>query len=140
MVDKLTTLLKLYSMKSIGYQNFEELELWKKVRLMKIELFDLVKQFPSEEKFRLIDQIIRSSRSVNTQIAEGHGRRTFPDRIRFCVIARGSLSETLNHLIDAFDCKYINEQQLQYFRSKITEVEKLLNGYISWLEKQISGQ
>lgn len=127
-------------MKSIGYQNFEELELWKKVRLMKIELFDLVKQFPSEEKFRLIDQIIRSSRSVNTQIAEGHGRRTFPDRIRFCVIARGSLSETLNHLIDAFDCKYINEQQLQYFRSKITEVEKLLNGYISWLEKQISGQ
>lgn len=127
-------------MKSIGYQNFEELELWKKVRLMKIELFDLVKQFPSEEKFRLIDQIIRSSRSVNTQIAEGHGRRTFPDRIRFCVIARGSLSETLNHLIDAFDCKYINEQQLQYFRSKITEVEKLLNGYISWLEKQIGGQ
>ena len=99
-------------MKSIGYQNFEELELWKKVRLMKIELFDLVKQFPSEEKFRLIDQIIRSSRSVNTQIDEGHGRRTFPDRIRFCVIARGSLSETLNHLIDAFDCKYINEQQL----------------------------
>ena len=140
MVDKLTTLLKLYSKKSIGYQNFEELELWKKVRLMKIELFDLVKQFPSEEKFRLIDQIIRSSRSVNTQIDEGHGRRTFPDRIRFCVIARGSLSETLNHLIDAFDCKYINEQQLQYFRSKITEVEKLLNGYISWLEKQISGQ
>jgi four helix bundle protein len=127
-------------MKSIGYQNFEELELWKKVRLMKIELFDLVKQFPSEEKFRLIDQIIRSSRSVNTQIAEGHGRRTFPDRIRFCVIARGSLSETLNHLIDAFDCKYINEQQLQYFRSKIKEIEKLLNGYISWLEKQISGQ
>lgn len=127
-------------MKSIGYQNFEELELWKKVRLMKIELFDLVKQFPSEEKFRLIDQIIRSSRSVNTQIAEGQGRRTFPDRIRFCVIARGSLSETLNHLIDAFDCKYINEQQLQYFRSKITEVEKLLNGYISWLEKQISSQ
>ena len=123
-------------MKNTGYQNFEELELWKKVRLLKNELFELVKKFPPEEKFRLTDQIIRSSRSINTQIAEGHGRRTFPDRIRFCVIARGSLSETLNHLIDAFDSKYINDEQLQYFRLKITEVEKLLNGYIGWLEKQ----
>jgi len=126
-------------MKTIGYQNFEELELWKKARIMKNELFDLVKQFPSEEKFRLIDQTIRSSRSINTQVAQGHGRRTFPDRIRFCVIARGSLSETLNHLIDAFDCNYINDQQLEYFRIKITEIEKLLNGYISWLEKQSKG-
>lgn len=96
----------------------------------------LVKTFPAEEKFRLVDQLIRSSRSVNTQLAEGHGRRTWPDRLRFCVIARGSLSETLNHLIDAFDEKYINEEKLNYFRNKIAEVEKLLNGYISYLEKK----
>lgn len=96
----------------------------------------MTQSLPSFEKFRLTDQLIRSGRSINTQIAEGHGRRTFPDRIRFCTIARGSLSETLNHLIDAFDCKYINTEQVQYFRNKITEVEKLLNGYISWLEKQ----
>lgn len=126
-------------MKSTGYQNFEELEVWKKARILKNEFFDLIKQYPWEEKFRLIDQTIRSSRSINTQVAEGHGRRTFPDRIRFCVIARGSLSETLNHLIDAFDCKYINDQQLEHFRIKITEIEKLLNGYISWLEKQNKG-
>ncbi|MFN2458058.1 MAG: four helix bundle protein [Chitinophagaceae bacterium] len=49
----------------------------------------------------MVDQIIRSSRLINTQIAEGHGRRTYPDRLRFCVIARSSLSETLNHLINA---------------------------------------
>ena len=49
----------------------------------------------------LCDQLIRSSRSVNSQIAEGHGRRTNPDRLRFCVISKGPLSETLNHLIDA---------------------------------------
>ncbi|HMI78281.1 MAG TPA: four helix bundle protein, partial [Ferruginibacter sp.] len=61
-------------------------------------------------------QLIRSSRSVNTQIAEGHGRRTYPDRLRFCVIARSSLSETLNHLIDSFDCSITNQEILNEFR------------------------
>jgi four helix bundle protein len=120
----------------MAYQNFEDLEVWKKARELKNEISELVKIFPADERFRLTDQIIRSSRSVNTQISEGHGRRTWPDRLRFSVIARGSLSETLNHLIDAFDEKFITEEQLNYFRIKISEVEKLLNGYISYLEKK----
>ena len=121
----------------MGYQSFEELEVWKKARMLKNEIYELTKAFPAEEKYRLTDQLIRSTRSVNTQIAEGHGRRTFPDRIRFCIIARGSLSETLNHLIDAFDCKYITNVQLNNFKIKIIEVEKLLNGYIAHLRKNI---
>ncbi len=118
----------------MSYQNFEELDVWKKARQLKNDIFTLVKSFPSEEKYRLTDQLIRSSRSINTQIAEGHGRRTYPDRSRFCVIARGSLSETLNHLIDAFDCSYISKEILTEYRNKITEVEKLLNGYITFLD------
>lgn len=120
----------------MGYQGFEDLEVWKKARELKIEISQLVKTFPPEEKFRLTDQLIRSTRSINGQIAEGHGRRTWPDRLRFCVIARGSLSETLNHLIDAFDENYIKNEQLNYFRNKISEVEKLLNGYINYLESK----
>jgi four helix bundle protein len=118
------------------YQNFEELIVWKKSRELKNEIFQLIKSFPSEERFRLTDQVIRSSRSVNSQIAEGHGRRTFPDRIRFCTISRESLSETLNHLIDAFDCKYIAMSIPDSFRVQIVEIEKLLNGYIAYLEKK----
>lgn len=118
----------------MAYQSFEELEVWKKARQLKNDIFHLVKSFPSEEKYRLADQLIRSSRSVNTQIAEGHGRRTYPDRLRFCVIARGSLSETLNHLIDAFDCSYIDEEIINKFRNRVSEVEKLLNGYITFLD------
>jgi four helix bundle protein len=120
----------------MAYQNFEELIVWQKSRQLKNEIFILVRSFPSEEKYRLTDQIIRSSRSINAQIAEGHGRRTFPDRIKFCTISRGSLSETLNHLIDAFDCKYISSLVLDEYRMKIIEVEKLLNGYISFLQKK----
>jgi four helix bundle protein len=56
----------------------------------------------------------------------------------FTIIARGSLSELLNDLIDAFDENYISEEQLKYYREKVVEVEKLLNGYINYLEKQSS--
>lgn len=119
----------------MAYQSFEDLEVWKRARELKKDITLLVKTFPAEEKFRLTDQLIRSSRSVNVQIAEGHGRRTWPERLRFCVIARGSLSETLNHLIDAYDDELISDDILQKFRIKINEVERLLNGYISYLDK-----
>ena len=117
------------------YQGFEELEVWKKAGKLKLEISKLVKTFPAEEKYRLVDQLIRSSRSINSQIAEGHGRKTKPDRLRFSVIARGSLSEALNHLIDSFDENYITEETLNDFRGKVADVEKLLNGYTSYLEK-----
>jgi len=118
------------------YQNFEDLEVWKKARQLKLAIRQLTDSFPIVEKYRLTDQLIRSSRSIGIQIAEGHGRQTFPDRIRFCIIARGSLSETLAHLIDALDENYLTEEQINTFRTNITAVEKLLNGYISWLEKR----
>ena len=50
------------------------------------------------------------------------------------MIARGSLTETHNHLIDAFDCDFINQEKLNEFVVKIEEVERLLNGYINWLK------
>ncbi len=118
------------------YQTFEDLKVWQEARQLKNDIALLVKSFPASEKFRLTDQIIRSSRSVAIQIAEGHGRRTTPERIRFCIISRGSLSETLAHLIDALDEELITADQLVEFRQKIEHLEKLLSGYISWLEKQ----
>lgn len=120
----------------MAYQSFEDLEAWKKARLLKKEVSILVRSFPDDEKYRLVDQLKRSTRSIGTQISEGHGRQTYPDRIRFCVIARGSLGETLNHLIDALDEDFITEEQMQLFRNKITDVEKVLNGYISYLERK----
>jgi four helix bundle protein len=123
-------------MRELKYQNFEELAVWKEARLLKNDIFILVKTFPAEEKYRLIDQLVRSSRSVNAQIAEGHGKRTNPDKIKFCLQARGSLSETLSHMIDAFDCGYIKSEQLHHFREKIKKVERILNGYIAYLERQ----
>jgi four helix bundle protein len=120
-----------------AHKSFTELEVWKKARALKNELKELTQSFPSEEKFRLTDQIIRSSRSINAVIAEGHGRYTFKDQLHFCIIARGSLSETYNHLIDALDCNYITQEQLNCYKNKIDEIERLLNGYMAYLRKNL---
>ncbi|WP_262713288.1 four helix bundle protein [Mucilaginibacter frigoritolerans] len=95
---------------------------------------DLVKTFPVEKKYRLTDQIIRSSRSVGNNISEGHGRFHYQDNIRFCIMARGSLSETLDHLIIALDEKIIDEDVLLSFQTEYESCLKLLNGYIQYLK------
>ena len=115
---------------------FEQLELWKKVREFKNEVAKEARKWPAEEKFKLTDQVIRSSRSINALLSEGHGRFTFPDQLHFCIQASGSLSETVNHLIDAFDEKYISEGTLNYYKTKAKEIERLLNGYITYLRGQ----
>ncbi|MFT3682600.1 MAG: four helix bundle protein [Ferruginibacter sp.] len=115
-------------------QGFEDLDVWKKARSLKIEINELVESFPIVEKQRLTDRLIRSSRSVSTLIAEGHTQHPFPNKIKYCIAARDFLHETLAHLVDAYDAKYISEELINAFRIKIAEIEKLLNVYISWFD------
>lgn len=94
-----------------------------KVREFKNDVRKISKAFPADEKYRLTDQLIRSSRAINALITEGHGRFTYPDQIHYCVQARGSLTETINHLIDAFDEGYISAEQLNGMKQKGKELK-----------------
>jgi four helix bundle protein len=116
--------------------SFEDLETWQKCRQLRIEVAVLLKKFPDEEKYRLIDQLKRSSRSITANIAEGHGRFHYQDNLKFCRNAHGSLNEVLDHLICAFDELLITDEQLQHFRNKYNECYRLLNGYIAFLSKK----
>ena len=118
--------------------SFTELETWKQSRKIRNIVSDLVKSFPGEEKFRLTDQIIRSSRSIGNNLAEGHGRFHYQDNIRFCIMARGSLTETLDHMIIALDEKIITEEVLQSFQPDYESCLKLINGYIQYLKSKKS--
>jgi four helix bundle protein len=115
---------------------FTDMEVWKKARALRNDISVLVKSFPGEEKFRLSNQIIRSSRSIGNNIAEGHGRFHYVDSSRFLVTARGSLIETMDHLIIALDEKYISDETFNKFKDDYKECLKMLNGYITYLKNK----
>ena len=117
----------------MAYQSFEDLKVYQEARNLKIEIFQWCKKLPPFENYLLKKQLVKSSRSVCSQIAEGHGKRSFLEKKRFAEIASGSLNETLNHLIDCFDSEYLTEDELNLWRLRIDKVGKLLTGYIVWL-------
>lgn len=119
----------------MNYLSFTDLEVYKECRQLRINISNLIKNnFPIEEKYKLSDQVIRSSRSVTACIAEGYGRYCFKENIQFCRMTRGSLTETLEQLITAYDEKYISEQDLLMLKTKIDSCGKLLNGCINYLK------
>jgi four helix bundle protein len=117
-------------------RSFEELEVWKKCRELRLEVSRLVKTFPSDEKYKLIDQMIRCSRSVTNNIAEGYGRYHYQENIQFCRHSRGSLFELKDHFIIAKDENYIVDEEFISYNSKINAALALLNGYINYLGKK----
>jgi len=119
-------------------RGFTDLEVWKKSRILRNSISELVKSFPVEERYRLTDQIIRSPRSIGNNIAEGHGRFHYADASKFLINARGSAVETIDHLIIALDEKYIKEEVFDSFKNDCEECIKMINGYINYLRNQSS--
>lgn len=113
---------------------FEELEAWKSAREFRKKISAAAKKFPPHERNKLTDQITRSSRSVSANISEGYGRYHFKENAHHCRIARGSLTETLDHLIVALDEGYIDEVQMNDFRKDFERCLKLINGYLNYLK------
>ena len=120
------------------YGSFEDLEAWKQCRVLRKMIFALVKKFPQSEKYTLTDLILRSSKSPCANIAEGHGRFHHQQNIQFCRIAKGSLTETHNHLTDALDCEYISLEEFEIHKNQVQNCIKILNGYILYLKKKKS--
>lgn len=120
---------------SMNYKGYKELDCYKEARQLRIFISELVKKIPAHEKFLLISQIVDSSRSITRNMAEGYGRYTFADTRNFFIIARGSVTETMEHLATAFDENYITVKELKMGEEKCELVFKLINGYIAYLDK-----
>ena len=118
-----------------NFRSFEDLDVWKHCRELKLKFEKLAKSLPPEEKFRLSDQIIRSARSTTQNIAEGYGRFYYQENIQFCRVSRASLYELLDHLITCLDNDYIKEKEYSLLRTETITGIKLINGYIRYLNK-----
>ena len=74
-----------------------------------MDMFVLSKGFPREERYSLTDQLIRSSRSISANIAEGWGKRSYENEFKkHLVYAMGSLEETKAWILFAKECEYIS--------------------------------
>jgi four helix bundle protein len=120
------------------FRSFESLNVWQQAREIRNEVFQLCKSFPKEETYKLTDQMVRSSRSIGNNIAEGYGRYHYQENIQFCRQSRGSSYELIDHLITALDCEYIQDKTYSDLQESIIDCIKLTNGYIAYLHRQKS--
>jgi four helix bundle protein len=117
-------------------RGFENLEVWKKCRDMRLYVAQLYKRFPKHELYNLTSQIKNSSRSVTANIAEGYGRYHYQENTQFCRHSRGSLEETKDHLYTALDEKYITQEEFAKFLEHFDHCLRLLNGYIAYMQNE----
>jgi len=74
--------------------NLDQLEVWVKAHNFAVTIYKpIVPRLSASEKYNLVDQLKRAASSVPANIAEGHGHFYFQDNVRFCYIARGSLTD-----------------------------------------------
>ena len=122
-------------MEDSSLRSFTELKAWQKSREVRKAISKLVKRFPADEKLRLTDQIVRSSRGACANVSEGYGRFHEKDNARFCRMARGSLYETMDHLSLAFDEGFISKEELKANWAMVEEAIRVMNGYLRYLSK-----
>ena len=109
-------------------RSYRDLEVWQKAMDLAFGCYRASARFPRSESFGLTIQLQRAAVSVPANIAEGRGRRSTGDFIRFLNIASGSLAETETHLLLAHRLGYIQEEQTQVLLALSAQIGRMLNG------------
>ena len=118
--------------------NYERLQLWQKSRTLVRNIYLLTRDFPVEEKYALTDQISRAVISISSNIAEGSGRISDKEKLRFLSNAYGSLTEASCQLTLAHDIGIVNPETLQSLRIDIEEIGRMMSGYRNFIIKRNS--
>ncbi len=109
---------------------FKQLEVWRKARCIRKQIYQITKTFPGFEQYALSVQMNRTAVSITANIAEGFGRQSWAENMRFCRIRRCSAIELRDHLTTAYDEKYISGTVCDELDKNIIGVVQMLNGYI----------
>lgn len=115
---------------------FENLAAYQRALDLVDKVYDLMKGFPSEEKFALCDQLRRAVVSVPSNIAEGLGRMSGKEQVRFIEISYGSLMEVYCQLTIAKRRHYITEEVFKDLAKLIEDIAKPLSGLRKSLNPQ----
>ena len=116
---------------------FERLDVYRRSYAAALRVHELTLNFPEIERFALADQMRRASRSICTNIVEGHSRRRSSSRdyLRFVTMAQGSSDEMQLWASFARDLKYIEPETADAMRQEYREIAAMLHGLArSWSE------
>ena len=116
-------------------RDFRNLQVWNKAHSLTLDVYEATGSFPKEELYGLTSQIRRSSTSIPTNIAEGCGRSGDAELARFMTISMGSASEVEYQLLLAHDLGYLSQIIYSDLLDKVTEVKRMLAGFIKTLKK-----
>jgi four helix bundle protein len=124
----------------MSVEGLQRLEVWRRAKDFALRIYrEVLPLLPQDEKWNLNSQIRRSSLSVSANFAEGYGRYYYQENIRFCYNARGSLEETLSHLVFSVEAKYIPEMLFKELSTEGSEIDRMINGYIAYLKRSKQG-
>ena len=121
---------------NVSYRGYKDLKVFQLSYNLAMDIFEITKKFPSEEKFSLTDQIRRSSRSIPANIAEAWKKRIYPRMfVSKIVDAAGEAGETEVWLDIAKDTGYLVKEKYDELVSGCDEVNRMLYGIVAKPEK-----
>ncbi len=118
--------------------NFKELIVWKDSMKLAKSIYLVCLEFPGDERFGLTTQIKRSAVSVPSNIAEGAGRNSDKEFLRFLSISTGSLFELETHLLLAADLDFINLDWVKTLLDEVADLQKKLYRFCQQLELKVN--
>ncbi len=118
-------------------RHYRDLVAWQRSHALTLAIYKQTQRFPAEERFGLTNQVRRASYSVPSNIAEGSGRETNKDYLRFLVIALSSLKETEYFLLLARDVGYLAEDQYNELTETVNGTFGALQGLIRAVKSEV---
>jgi four helix bundle protein len=115
-------------------KSYRDLVAWQKSFALGIAVYRLTKQLPEAERFGLISQLRRGAVSIASNIAEGYGRQSTSDYVRFLRVARGCLYELDTQLLFAIELGYVDAGECAPLQEQANECGRILAGLIRSLE------
>ena len=113
-------------------ESAKELRIYRKAYQLAMEVFDITRGFPSEERFALISQIRRSSRSVCMNLREAWSKRRYEAHfVSKLTDSDGENSETETSLDFALDCGYISPEEHEQLAALNREIGRMLGAMIN---------
>jgi four helix bundle protein len=114
--------------------SFRGLRVWHSARQFKLAIYRLSDEGPLSHQPRIREQLREAAASAPSQIAEGYGRFDPPDNARFVRIAKASLLECQNHLLDAADRGLISEETRKLHDAQAEDLLKEVEAYLGYLQ------